>query len=46
MYFGFLDYKKAFDKVDKWFSGKKIFNESNSGIILLVIKNKYEAVLS
>ena len=46
LYCAFLDYEKAFDKVDRIFLWEKLLNENISGKILYIIKNIYERAKS
>ena len=46
LYCAFLDYEKAFDKIDRIFLWQKLLNENISGKVLVIIKNIYESAKS
>ena len=46
LYCGFLDYEKAFDKIDRAFLWHKILEENINGKIINVIKNMYASAKS
>ena len=46
LYCAFLDFEKAFDKVDRAFLWQKLFNQKVNGKILKVIRNIYSAAKS